>query len=567
MFRSFTALISLGLLAWAPAPEPESDPPPVEGPAREAAEAPRYDVEADPNTLREQAFGELAHEMPYESEPLGLSEVLEIALEENLDIQNKVVAVEVSEAQILAATGAFDVTITAGIAASASVTKPRGSAFVFSTGQRSVSGNFGVSRRLETGGNLSLNIDVSRQITDQPISFFNPALGSAALAQYQVRPTLTFQHPLLRGMGVRVNRAGIDRARLARSNAEADQLVAAQNLIRDLIGAYWDVLAAQRDLENKRQSVELAREQLERTEAQVRAGRLAAVERKSVEQSLMQRETDVLLAENTLLTVSLNLRTLMGQEFAGRQILGIEASTDPIDFVQPQAVDMQAEIDKALAANPAVRQLEIALASKRIDELEAANQRLPQLDFTGTFAPQGRSVDALPDAQTGEPGSTGSWGEAFANFVTDDVSQDGLFAEYTVTGALDFSWSVQNRGAKGNHQRVLAELRQAELNLKSVRQGTATQVITATNNLRSATKQLQLAQLSIELAEQNLEAEQARFEVGRATNYDVLFRIDELLNAQTTYLRAGLDYLRAKATLQALTGEILPAYGLDLPNN
>ena len=66
---------------------------------------------------------------------------------------------------------------------------------------------------------------------------------------------------------------------------------------------------------------------------------------------------------------------------------------------------------------------------------------------------------------------------------------------------------------------------------------------------------------------QNLEAEQARFEVGRATNYDVLFRIDELLNAQTTYLRAGLDYLRAKATLQALTGEILPAYGLDLPSN
>jgi hypothetical protein len=44
----------------------------------------------------------------------------------------------------------------------------------------------------------------------------------------------------------------------------------------------------------------------------------------------------------------------------------------------------------------------------------------------------------------------------------------------------------------------------------------------------------------------------------------VLFRIDELLNAQTTHLRAGLEYLRAKAELQALTGEILPAYGLDL---
>ena len=526
---------------------------------------PDYDADADADTLRDQAFGG-DYELPYQIETLQLSEVLELALIENLDLQNKVVAIEISEAQILAANGAFDVTITAGLSASTSITKPRGSAFVFSTGQRSVSGYFGVSRKLETGGSLSLQIDMSRTLTDQPLSFFNAALGSATLAEYRIRPQLTFQHPLLRGMGVRVNRAAIDRARLARSSAEADEIVTAQNLLRDLISAYWDVLAAKRDLENKRQSVELAKEQLERTDAQVRAGRLAAVERKAVEQSLMQRETDVLLAENVLLSTSLNLRTLMGQEFAGRAVLGVDPGTNPIEFIQAEPVDMQVEIEKALAANPAVRQLELALASKRIDEIEAANQRLPQLDFTGTFAPQGRSVDDLPDATTGERGTTGSWGEAFSNFVTDDIAEDGLFAEYTVTGALDLTWSVQNRGAKGNHQRVLAEMRQAEVNLKSIRQNTASQVITATNNLRSATKQIQLAQISIELAEQNLEAEQARFEVGRATNYDVLFRIDELLNAKTTLLRAGLDYLRAKASLQAVTGEILPAYGLDVPS-
>lgn len=326
------------------------------------------------------------------------------------------------------------------------------------------------------------------------------------------------------------------------------------------------MLAAQRDRQNRRQSVQLAREQLARTEAQVRAGRLAAVEAKAVEQSLAQRETEVLLAENTLLDASLRLRTLMGQEFAGREALGVEAATDPVESINPEPVDVQAEIERALAANPAVRQLEIALASRRIDEIEAANQRLPQLDFTGTFAPLGRSVDTRPNEQTGEPGSTGSWGEAFRNFGTDNVAQDGLFAEYTVTGALDLTWSVQNRAAKGNHQRVLAEIRQAELNLKSVRQTTATQVISASNKLRSAAKQIELARISIELAEQNLAAEQARFDVGRSTNYDVLFRIDELLTAQTTLLRAGLDYLRAKAELQALTGEILPAYGLDLPS-
>lgn len=567
MLSSISALIVSGLLGWAP---PPTDPLPVPGPAgtqptatEPPGEGPRYDASADPSALRTQAFGD-ADALPYSSEQLQLSEVLQVALDENIDLRSKLVAVEISEAQILAASGAFDVTITAGLAVSQAVNKPRGSAFIFNTGSRSVSGYVGVARQLETGGRLALNLDVSRTLTDQPISFFNPALGSATLAQYRIQPTLTFQHPLLRGMGVRVNRAAIDRARLARSTTEADQLVTAQNLVRDLIGAYWDVLASQRDLENKRQAVQLAKEQLTRTEAQVRAGRLAAVEAKAVEQSLMQRETDVLLAENLLLETSLRLRALMGQEFAGREVLGVEATTNPIDTIVPEPVDMQAAIDKALSTNPAVRQLEVALASKRIDELETANQRLPQLDFTGTFAPQGRSVDALPDSNTGEPGTTGSWGEAFRNFGTGNVANDGLFAEYTITGALDLTWSVQNRAARGNHQRVLAELEQAELNLKAIRQNTGTQVIIASNKLRSAAKQMELGRLSIELAEQNLAAEQARFDVGRSTNYDVLFRIDELLNAQTTHLRAGLEYLRAKAELQALTGEILPAYGLDL---
>lgn len=570
MLGSISALIVSGLLSWAP---PPTDPPPEWGssdtgtqpaPIEPPLEGPRYDPSADPAALRAQAFG-AAEGLPYSTEQLQLSEVLQVAIDENITLRSKLVAVEISEAQILAASGAFDVTITAGLAVSKSVSKPRGSAFIFSTGSRSVSGYFGVSRKLETGGRLTLNIDVARTLTDQPISFANPTLGSATLASYRIQPTLTFQHPLLRGMGVRVNRAAIDRARLARSTTEADQLVTAQNLVRDLIGAYWDVLASQRDLENKRQAVELAKEQLARTQAQVRAGRLAAVEAKAVEQSLMQRETDVLLAENLLLETSLRLRTMMGQEFADRDVLGVQATTNPIDSIMPEPVDMDAAISKALSANPAVRQLEVALASKRIDEIEIANQRLPQLDFTGTFAPQGRSVDKVPNANTGAPGAAGSWGEAFRNFgAGGNVATNGLFAEYTVTGALDLTWNVQNRTARGNHQRVLAELQQAELNLKSIRQNTASQVIIASNKLRSAAKRMDLARVSIELAEQNLAAEQARFEVGRSTNYDVLFRIDELLKAQTTHLGAGLEYLRAKAELQALTGEILPAYGLDI---
>jgi outer membrane protein TolC len=550
-------LLALSLLAWAP---------PANPPVAPADAGPETAPDEGPKPPDRTGFSEQEHPIPFTAEELQLSQVLEIALDENIDFQSRVIAVEISEANIMASLGAFDVQLTAGVEVNLSKTTPRGSAFVFSRGSRSLAGYVGVSRRLETGGNVSLRLDVSRTLTDQPTNPFNPTQGGiATLAQYQIRPTLTFSHPLLRGMGLKVNRAQIHQAKLARTTAEANELSQAQTMVRDIVASYWDVLFAKRDLANKHQSVELAKQQLDRTNAQVRAGRLAAVEAKAVEQSLAQRETDVILAENLLLDSSLVLRTLMGQEFSDRDTLGVLPTTDPNAF-EIEAVDTQAAIDSALANNPQVRQLEIALASKRIDEIVEANNRLPQLDFTGTFSPTGRSVDASPNAQTGEPGSRGNWGEAFRNFATEDVARDGLFAEYTVTGALDLTWSIQNRTAKGNHQRVLAEMRQAELDLKRIRQTTSSSVIRATNNLRSAAQRHELAKLSVELAEQNLAAEQARFDVGRSTNYDVLFRIDELTAAQTTVLQAGIDYLKAKVELQSQTGEILPAYGLDLPS-
>jgi outer membrane protein len=62
----------------------------------------------------------------------------------------------------------------------------------------------------------------------------------------------------------------------------------------------------------------------------------------------------------------------------------------------------------------------------------------------------------------------------------------------------------------------------------------------------------------------NLDAERARFDVGRSTNYDVLRRQDELSQAQLRRIRAAADYMKAVAVLQTLTGDLLPAYGIEV---
>lgn len=516
---------------------------------------------AEPSTVTVTGLSE-GYAPPFPSDELALSEVLERSLETNLSLANNAVDIKISETQVLAALGAYDVFITAGLTGSASESPQRGSAFAFALGSRSVGANFGVSRKLETGGNISATVRATRTLTEQPLNFFDANAGSYQLASYAIVPTLTLTHPLLRGAGLRVNRADINRARIAVSQAEAARQLTAESMVRDIVSAYWDLLFAHRDLENKRRSVDLARKQLERTQALVAAGRLSPVDAKAVEQALAARESDVINAENALLGESLDLRTLMGEGLADQETLGVLPTTDPL--VQPRPVEVKAELEAALSSNPQIRQLQLGIESRRIDELVAANQRLPQLDVSGSFTPQGRSVDSVPDATTGDPGSQGSWPEAFRNIFTTDI-RDGLLADWSVTGQITLTWDVQNRSPRARHEAALLQIEKAEVQLQQARQQVASGVIRAANGLRTASKVMDVAEISLELAKENLEAEQARFDVGRSTNYDVLQRLDQVDLASAQALNAQINYLKALVQLQALNGEILPAYGIDLP--
>jgi outer membrane protein len=537
-----------------PEPEPPASPEPQDDPLAPAQD-PAFDPIERPSIMLDEDY-----EPPFPSEPLALSQVLEESATTNFDLALFAEDIKIAEATVLQAVGAFDWFLNAGLNGLAQETPQRGSQFVFALAQRQLSGSVGVSRRLETGGEFRFDITAGRSRTLQPVNFLDADAGSIWLSEYRIAPTLSVSHPLLRGAGLKVNRADINRAKIATSQAEAARLASAQDLARDVISAYWDVLFAHRDLENRRRSVELTTRQLERTQALVSAGRLSPVDAKTVEQGLAQRESEVLNSENLLLDASLNLRTLMGQEFADRDVLGVLPATDPV--VRPREVVPRDEIERALQINPQVRQIELAIASRRIDELVAANQRLPQLDAAASFTPQGRSINFRPEPTTGDPGQSASWGEAFRNFFGDDIRQDGLLADWVLTGSLTLTWDIQNRGPKGNHERAKAEIRSAEIQLKQIRQQIAAGVIRAANGLRITGKQIDVAELSLELALENLEAEQARFEVGRATSYNVLERLDEVDAAAAAALNAQVQYLKTLVQLQALTGEILPAYGL-----
>lgn len=498
---------------------------------------------------------------PFRSDTIGLADALMLAARDNRDLAIAAFDVRVSEGKVLAALGAFDVQVTADLGASIAETPQRGSQFAFDRGRRTIGGGVGVRRAIETGGQISLEFDTRRMKINQPNDPTDPSAGRTTLTAFTVTPTLTMSHPLLRGVGRKVAKAPITKAKIAKTAAEAQQRAAAQDAAREVIRGYWALVFAHRDLANKQRSAALVEGQIDRTARLVKAGRRSRLDLKAIEQASAARDAEVAAAEHALLDASLMLRRSMGQSIAGRDTLGLSPTTDP--DVQPRAVVVEDEVARALERNPNLRALQLQLDGLAVDARVAKNARLPRLDASVSFSPQGRSIDRAANPVTGAPASDASWSGAFSNIFSDDPGANGVLADWTLSGSISLVWDVQNRYARGVRQQVQASVEQTELRLVQAREDLVAEVVRTASRLRQAGKTIAAAEMSESLARENLAAEQSKFELGRSTNYDVLLRLDELDAASALALGARVEYLRALAELQALTGEILPEYGLE----
>ena len=79
-----------------------------------------------------------------------------------------------------------------------------------------------------------------------------------------------------------------------------------------------------------------------------------------------------------------------------------------------------------------------------------------------------------------------------------------------------------------------------------------------------ARRRVALSQRAIELANENIKIETDRFNLGKSTNFDVLNRLEDLRQAELRKAQALIDWHKGETVVQALTGDILPLYGIAL---
>lgn len=473
-----------------------------------------------------------------------LAEVIGQAATRNPSLAAAGVEIATAEAQILESYGRDDLVVDATASWQASrESAVAGQPFQNLQNDRiSLSG--GVTRALPSGGSVGLRLGGDYVRTLQRFEFEIPegsgnvVTGTSRTEVWSPSATLSFYQPLLRGFGSDAVLAPRRRARAARTVAELERAAAVSGVVRDIEQGYWELVYAYEEMEILRASLSLAQEQLRIVQAGIDVGRLAPTASAEVAATIALREEAVFIAEQGLSEQALELRRLAGMEIGPGAIdLAVAAAPE----VAPVEPDLDAALADALSQNPELQAVRARGEAATIEVQVAENGMLPQLDFQASFGPSGNSEDP---------------GEALGQMVGFDA--------YSLGGSLTFSTPIGRRAARGALARARAGLHLARLTEADVRAQIAVAVVRAVNLVRSAKKRADALAKSTELATINLDTEKARFEVGRATNFDVLRRQDELAQARLHQARARIDYLKAVAALESLTGALLERHGVKL---
>jgi outer membrane protein TolC len=129
---------------------------------------------------------------------------------------------------------------------------------------------------------------------------------------------------------------------------------------------------------------------------------------------------------------------------------------------------------------------------------------------------------------------------------------------------LTLSIPITSIVTRAQYAQARVSLKQAQVNLQNQEQQAFLEIRNAVRDVQTNYKQVQAYKLARELAQEKLDAEQKKLKVGLATNYEVLLHQRDLADAQSSELRAVIDYNLALAALERALGTTLEKKNIKL---
>lgn len=406
-------------------------------------------------------------------------------------------------------------------------------------------GSLGLGRNLPTGGNIAVELGLSHErrelnVTGEVLAQVGMTQSECGenvdiFCQDQATARLSLKQPLARGLGSDVALAGERKADLAAAASTVKAQLAAEEMIRDLVSAYWELAYAAYEVDVRAQALDLARKQDQLTRQEMRAGTATQNAIDAVTYEIAVRDEALLTAKLTFEKKSLEMRRKAGLEIGRRDIV--------VRPSEPLEVDNEDwSVDEVLAKSHKInRQLATIVLEKKMADVDVAvthDATLPQIDLSLSGALLGTG-----DTSSGAFSGVGG-GDGFG---------------YQVVAGLSMSFELSG-AAKAANAAALAKRHRLDVDRVDLERQIDAEVVSSVKVLMSGRTRVALTDKAIAIAEENLKAERASFLAQRSTNFQVMQRQTQVIDARIRRGRAVADYHVAVAQLQYLSGTLLDAY-------
>jgi outer membrane protein TolC len=476
--------------------------------------------------------------------PIGLQEVINMMLDNNLDIRSNRFTPRSTALQTLV----FYRALQPSIRFSSTISRDTSVSTNQTVGAPSLSSlrhqfalNF--SQQLPWGTSVAIDATMNRLSNNSQTNTFNPSYTGS------VRYTVG-QH-LLRDRGKFVNTrqiiVGQNNERLSEIQFETQ----ITNLIVTAQKTYWDLVFAAEDLKVKQRSLELAQQTLAENQTKVQIGTLAPIEVKLTESEVANRRRDLIQSTGSVVTNEDQIKKLVSSETDPSLFLVRLSTMDsprrPASVIIPS---LEEAVKIALENRPELRQAAIDLRNRDIDVDYTKNQKLPLLDATATFTQNGTGgTRTIRDRDFG-----GGIIEVIPGGLFDAFGQlfGYAYKGYSVQVALTIPLS--NRAAKAEYDRAVNERQLSESRLNVTRQQIALEVRNALTAIDQARASIEQSQVARELAKEQADAEQTRFNLGTSTLRFVLEEQRNMAQAETTELQSLVTFNKALVDLDRSMG-------------
>ncbi len=457
---------------------------------------------------------------------LAVEEVVLRALQENLRLRIDGVEVLIAKRDVTIQESAFDT----NVFASGTQRGSRAPGYNNVDGIRSHSTllRAGVSKRLNTGGELQLTTNYARNSTGITSEILNPAHTSDL--------SVSLRQPLLDGLGSDINLIPIQTSELDAVRSELFLKSTALQIMELSEYAYWDLAYAHEVKKLRTASLEVAQKLLEENQERERVGLATNID-------VLQAQVFVATSEEATLSAGAlidNSQDRLFRQMGSTDYPENNVLVKPLPDISTEEIGTPTSLSTILANNPDYLQQRLNIDIWELLVKSNRNSILPTVDLVA-----GLGFSGLDDSLIDSYGNT--------------LERDG----YDWTAGVEFRVPWGQRADKARYQQTRNGLYREKLRLADIEQDI--QVINRSNwrDWVTGVERVKAAKLSLNLASEQFDREQTKYESGLATFRELLEARNDQDEANLRFLSSILDAVKAKITNMALDASLPQRYGLS----